>query len=96
MLHQGIVGCELSDDGNTNEWKLQLTGFVYMWTATPAWSASKTNEPAPRSSIADDKSTDPHNGRAMSRVIWDSKTTNYAMRRYQGAPVRCVKYAAEN
>ena len=96
MLHQGIVGCELSDDGNTNEWKLQLTGFVYMWTATPAWSASKTNEPAPRSSIADDKSTEPHNGRAMSRVIWDSKTTNYAMRRYQGAPVRCVKYAAEN
>lgn len=98
MFRQGIVGCELADDGNVDRWRLQFSSFGYMWTATPAWPAQATNEAAPHSSIVgDDKAqTEPTNGRAMSRIIWDSKTTNYAMRRYQGAPVRCVKYAAEN
>lgn len=98
FIPQGIVGCELASDGNTDAWYLQLSGFNYMWTATPAWPAEATNEPAPGSSIDMPKETDPTNGRAMSRLLWPSnqKTTNYAMRRYQGAPVRCVKYDAEN
>ena len=97
MFRQGIVGCELADDGNVDRWRLQFSSFGYMWTATPAWPAQATNEAAPHSSIVgDDKpQTEPTNGRAMSRIIWDKKTTNYAMRRYQGAPVRCVKYSGE-
>lgn len=94
-LRQGIVGCEAGADGDTNQWRLQLTQSGYMWTATPAALTGLKNEAAPNSSIVDDKTTDPTNGRAMSRVLWDSKTTNYAMRRYQGAPVRCVKYSGE-
>lgn len=97
---QGIVGCELSQDGNVNAWALRFGGFNYMWTATPAQPARATNEPGPHSSIVGDDTakTDPTNGRAMSRVLqsFSSKSTNYALRRYQGAPVRCVKYAAEN
>ena len=100
QLPQGIVGCELSQDGDVNNWKLQFATFSYMWTATPAWPAQATNEAAPHSSIVgdDEAQTEPTNGRAMARILrpYDNKTTNYAMRRYQGAPVRCVKYAAEN
>ena len=97
VFRQGIVGCQLQDDGNVNSWRLQLQSQGYMWTATPAWPAAATNEAAPHSSVVgdDEASTDPTNGRAMSRVLWDAKTTNYAMRRYQGAPVRCVKYSDE-
>lgn len=97
IFRQGIVGCQLTDDGNVNNWRLQLQTQGYMWTATPAWPAAATNEAAPHSSVVgdDEAQTDPTNGRAMSRVLWDSKTTNYAMRRYQGAPVRCVKYSGE-
>ena len=99
QLPQGIVGCELLQDGDVNNWKLQFATVSYMWTATPAWPAQATNEAAPHSSIVgDDKAqTEPTNGRAMSRILrpYDNKSTNYAMRRYQGAPVRCVKYSGE-
>ena len=100
FIPQGIVGCELSSDGDVNAWALKFGGFNYMWTATPAWPAQATNKPAPHSSIVGDDSatTEPTNGRSMSRVLqpFSKITTNYALRRYQGAPVRCVKYAAEN
>ena len=93
MLRQGIVGCLSNEDGNIDAWRLQEVSFAYMWTATPAQPAKATNEDPP---VSGNYALPETNGRAMSRVIWDSKTTNYAMRRYQGAPVRCVKYAAEN
>ena len=93
MLRQGIVGCLSNQDGNINAWQLQEVSFAYMWTATPAQPAKATNEDPP---VTGNYALPETNGRAMSRVMWDSKSTNYAMRRYQGAPVRCVKYAAEN
>ncbi len=95
MFEQGIVGCLSNEDGNIDAWRLQEVGFAYMWTATPAQPAKATNEDPP---VAGNYALPETNGRAMSRVIWSNakKTTNYAMRRYQGAPVRCVKYAAEN
>ena len=95
MFEQGIVGCLSENDGDLNAWYMQEVGFAYMWTATPAQPAEATNEDPP---VAGKYKLPETNGRAMSRVIWgnDKKTTNYAMRRYQGAPVRCVKYAAEN
>lgn len=100
FIPQGIVGCELSSDGDVNAWALKFGSFNYMWTATPAWPAQATNKPAPHSSIVGDDTatTEPTNGRAMSRILrpYDKNSTNYALRRYQGAPVRCVKYAAEN
>ena len=95
MFEQGIVGCLSNEDGNIDAWRLQEVGFAYMWTATPAQPAKATNEDPP---VDGNYALPETNGRAMSRVIWgdSKKTTNYAMRRYQGAPVRCVKYAAEN
>lgn len=95
FIPQGIVGCEASEDGNVNAWYLNFGGFNYMWTATPAYPAESTNALPPVSSVT--TLSECTNGRAMSRVLWpdDRKTTNYAMRRYQGAPVRCVKYADE-
>lgn len=95
--HQGIVGCASTEDGDLEAWRLQFTGFAYMWTITPAYPAESTNEAGPTSSIAVPQLQECTNGRAMSRVMWpfDKKTTNYAMRRYQGAPVRCVKYSGE-
>ena len=96
MYDQGFVGCMLSDDGDTNQWFLNSKNFTFMWTATPAWPASKTNERLHTSSIGEGAETDPNNARAMSRYLRDSDSQNYAMRRYQGAPVRCVKYDGEN
>lgn len=93
MFRQGIVGCLSNEDGNIDAWRLQEVSFAYMWTATPAQPAKATNEDPP---VAGNYKLPETNGRAMSRVFWDTKSTNYAMRRYQGAPVRCVKYAAEN
>ena len=92
---QGIVGWSSTEDGDIDAGRLQLSGFAYMWTITPALPEESTNEPGPTSSIVAPQMQECTNGRAMSRVLWDSKTTNYAMRRYQGAPVRCVKYSGE-
>lgn len=93
MFRQGIVGCLSTDDGDIEAWRLQEVSFAYMWTATPAQPAKATNEDPP---VAGNYKLPETNGRAMSRVFWDTKSTNYAMRRYQGAPVRCVKYDGEN
>ena len=99
MFEQGIVGCELPDDGNLNKWRMVLGSFAYMWTASPSLTGA-TTEAVRFSSIADGAETECLNGRAMASFVrtWngDNRTSNYAMRRYQGAPVRCVKYAAEN
>ena len=109
--HQGIVGCMSTEDGNLDAWTLQLTDFAFMWTITPAYPEESTNYHGQSSSIIkQEQKQECTNGRAMSRFLWPNgesnedvkdgvfgpKTTNYAMRRYQGAPVRCVKYAAEN
>ena len=102
--HQGIVGCMSTNDGDLNAWTLQLVDFAYMWTITPAYPEESTNYHGQASSIINQELIQPcTNGRAMSRLMWpqgetvgkDPKTTNYAMRRYQGAPVRCVKYSGE-
>lgn len=108
--HQGIVGCMSTEDGNLNAWTLQLTDFAFMWTITPAYPEESTNYHGQSSSIIkQEQIQECTNGRAMSRFLWPNgesredvkdgvfgpKTTNYAMRRYQGAPVRCVKYSGE-
>lgn len=99
LPNQGLVGCDANQDGNTDQWTLQFLGFNLVWTINPAYPAESTNAPINGTAIENalGRMQECTNGRAMSRYIQEGSgvTTNYAMRRYQGAPVRCVKYSGE-
>lgn len=95
----GIVG--LMTDNNV--WQIQSIGAGFYWSATPAevsqngGSITTTTWNQETGKFESNFQNECNNSRAMSHY-YQSGTTHFAfaISRFQGAPVRCVKYDAES
>lgn len=95
----GIVGL-LNDN---NDWQIQNIGAGYYWSATPAevsengGSVTVTTWNPETNKFENNYQNECNNKRAMSHY-YPSGTSHfaYALSRFQGLPVRCVKYDAES
>lgn len=95
----GIVGLLTND----NTWQIQSIGSGFYWSATPAevsqngGTVATTTWNQETGKFESNFQNECNNSRAMSHY-YESGTSHFAfaISRFQGAPVRCVKYNAES
>ncbi len=100
LPEMGLIGL-YNTDASVNNWRHQGQGSAYYWTATPA-EVSKNGGVMTSASYNPDTnafgstySNEENNRRAMVQYITSTTSSvkhfHYAISRFQGCPVRCVR-----